>query len=68
MAVCLPCMATGPFLITLSFLNDNRLFILLPGLLFATLAIYFGFKGIFLILKSVFAQGGSPSIIDRDDK
>jgi len=44
----------GPYLITLSFINDTALFILIPGILAAIGAIYCGFKGINTIMKAIF--------------
>ncbi len=44
----------GPYLITLSFINNNTLFILVPGIIAAIGAIYCGFKGINTIMKAIF--------------
>ena len=44
----------GPYLITLSFINDTALFILIPGIVAAAGAIYCGFKGINTIMKAIF--------------
>lgn len=54
MAFCLILIVLGPYLITLSFINDTALFILIPGLVAAAGAIYFGFKGILTIVRSMF--------------
>lgn len=51
---CLLLMVAGPYLLTLSFINDTMLFILIPGLVACAGAIYLGFKGIQTIVKAVF--------------
>lgn len=51
---CLILVVLGPYLLTLSFINDTRLFILIPGLVASAGAIFFGFKGIRTIVKAVF--------------
>jgi len=57
MALSLPLMFLGPYLITLGFLNktNNTFYIFFPiGLLVAAAAIFFAFKGIHTIMKSLF--------------
>ncbi|WP_339611644.1 DUF6095 family protein [uncultured Planktosalinus sp.] len=57
MALSLPFMFLAPYLITLGFLNkDNSTFyIFFPiGLIIAVAAIFFAFKGIQTIMKSMF--------------
>lgn len=54
MFFCLLLIVLGPYLITLSFINDTALFILIPGLAAAAGAIYLGFKGIRTIVSAVF--------------
>jgi hypothetical protein len=57
MALSLPLMFLGPYLITLGFLNktNSTFYIFFPiGLLFAAAAIFFAFKGIHTIMKSLF--------------
>ena len=51
---CLLLIVLGPYLITLAFINDTAIFILIPGLVAATGAIYLGFKGIRTIVSAVF--------------
>lgn len=51
---CLLLVVLGPYLLTLSFINDTALFILIPGLVASAGAIYLGFKGIQTIVKAVF--------------
>jgi len=57
MALSLPLMFVGPYVITLGFLNkDNATFYLFfpLGLIIAIAAVFFAFKGIKTILKSMF--------------
>ncbi len=57
MAIALPLLFIGPYLITLGFLNKTNasFYIFFPvGLIIAVAAVYFGFKGIQTIIKSVF--------------
>lgn len=54
LALTLVLIVLGPYLITLSFINDTALFILIPGIAAAIGAIYFGFKGIGTIMKAIF--------------
>ncbi|GGD90741.1 DUF6095 family protein [Planktosalinus lacus] len=57
MALSLPLMFLAPYLITLGFLNkDNSTFyIFFPiGLIIGIAAVYFAFKGILTIMKSIF--------------
>lgn len=51
---CLLLMVAGPYLLTLSFINDTAIFILIPGLIACAGAIYLGFKGIQTVVKAVF--------------
>ncbi len=59
LAFCLVLIILGPYLITLSFINDTALFILIPGLVAAGGAIYLGFKAIRTIMQAIF--DGSPN-------
>lgn len=57
MALSLPLMFVGPYVITLGFLNkDNATFYLFfpIGLIIAIAAVFFAFKGIQTIMKSMF--------------
>ncbi|MEX0997932.1 MAG: DUF6095 family protein [Flavobacteriaceae bacterium] len=57
MALSLPLMFVGPYVITLGFLNkDNATFYLFfpLGLIIAVAAVFFAFKGIKTIMKSMF--------------
>ncbi len=57
MALSLPLMFVGPYIITLGFLNkDNATFYLFfpIGLIIAIAAVFFAFKGIQTIMKSMF--------------
>jgi hypothetical protein len=57
MALSLPLMFMGPYFITLGFLNKTNVmfFVFFPiGLILAIAAIYFAFKGIKTIMKSMF--------------
>jgi len=54
MALTLPLLFIAPYLITLSFLNNTALLFLIPGLATGILAVYFGFKGLKTIAKSMF--------------
>lgn len=57
MALSLPLMFVGPYVITLGFLNkDNATFYLFfpLGLIFAIAAVFFAFKGIKTIMRSMF--------------
>tara|TARA_R110002072_G_scaffold302938_1_gene490075 strand:- start:1591 stop:1821 length:231 start_codon:yes stop_codon:yes gene_type:complete len=57
MALSLPLMFVGPYVITLGFLNkDNATFYLFfpLGLILAIAAVFFAFKGIKTIMKSMF--------------
>ena len=57
LALALPLMFLGPYLITLGFLNktNNPFYIFFPlGLVVAAAAMYFAFKGIQTIMKSMF--------------
>ncbi len=57
MALALPLMFLGPYLITLGFLNktNSTFYIFFPiGLIVAAAAIFFAFKGIQTIMKSLF--------------
>lgn len=57
MALSLPLMFLAPYLITLGFLNkDNSTFyVFFPiGFIIAIAAVYFAFKGIQTIMKSIF--------------
>lgn len=59
MAVALPLMFLGPYVLTLSFLNkDNYMFyvFLALGLTIATLAIFLAFSGINTIMASIFGE------------
>lgn len=51
---CLILIIAGPYLLTLSFINDTAIFILIPGLIASAGAIYMGFKGINTIMKAIF--------------
>lgn len=57
LALSLPLMFAGPYVITLGFLNiDNVAFYLFfpLGLIIATAAVFFAFKGIKTVMKSMF--------------
>ncbi len=54
LAFCLILMILGPYLITLSFINDTALFILIPGLVAGAGAIFLGFKAIRTIMNAIF--------------
>jgi hypothetical protein len=54
LAMALPLLFLAPYLITLSFLNNNALLFLIPAVAAGILAIYLGFKGISTIMKSLF--------------
>jgi len=57
MAMALPLLFLSPYLITLSFLNKDNFMLyvfFIPGLLVGIGAVYLCFKGINLILKSIF--------------
>lgn len=57
LALALPLMFLGPYLITLGFLNktNNTFYIFFPlGLVVAAASMYFAFKGIQTIMKSMF--------------
>jgi hypothetical protein len=54
MALTLPLLFLSPYLITLSFLNNTALLFLIPGLSTGVLGVYFGFKGLKTIAKSMF--------------
>ncbi len=54
---CLPLMAIGPIVINSSFKNEESPYypyVLSIGILFCGIAIYLGFKGINIIMKSLF--------------
>jgi hypothetical protein len=57
MAFSLPLMFMGPYFITLGFLNKTNImfFVFFPvGLILAIASVYFAFKGIKTIMKSIF--------------
>ncbi len=57
MALSLPLMFMGPYFITLGFLNKTNVtfFLFFPiGLIIAIAAVYFAFKGLKNIMKSMF--------------
>lgn len=57
LALSLPLMFAGPYVITLGFLNKNNptFYVFFPlGLLLAIAAIYFAFKGIKTLIKAMF--------------
>ena len=66
MVFCLLLIVLGPYLITLSFINDTALFILIPGLIAAAGAIFMGFKGIRTIMSAVF--DGVPAQHERTEQ
>ena len=54
---CLPLMAIGPIVINSSFKNEGRPlypYVLTIGIIICGVAIYLGFKGINIIMKSLF--------------
>ncbi|NLN25551.1 MAG: hypothetical protein GX163_07870 [Bacteroidetes bacterium] len=59
LAISLPLMFLGPYLITLSFLNKDNIMLyvfLALGLTVAISAVYFAFSGINTIVESVFGK------------
>ena len=54
MFFCLILIVLGPYLLTLSFINDTLWYILVPGIAASLGAIYMGFKGIRTIVSAVF--------------